>query len=182
MNFQKVTKNSSNSVWCLKGYISSSSRWSFQAAMILLCHCQLWFSRIPSQFQKNCRYLEKDIPLQLLHFKDLIICLSDSQRFLSLKCYLLRLIPVLDLPPWTLKSLPEIEKLSKVHFNRFYPWRNVFKKWEENYFRLDRSLLNYDQCCTQSSVDHLRIKSHVRQLYFVTQRCCPSLRAMNEIY
>lgn len=78
-------------------------------------------------------------------------------------------------------SVPQNRKgnWGKCFFTSFIFGGIFLRNEKKNYPKLDRSILNYDQFYSQSAFYHLIIKIHIGQLYFVTPRFCPSLRATN---
>ena len=122
------------------------------------------------QIQKTFSVLKNCILFQLLYFK---ICVKE---FICLFLSLTLLLPEVPssqnehsswVASWSLEIVlqgREEEGLSKMHFNLFCLWRNIFKKCKENYFRFSTNVCNYDQFYNQNSVCYLVVKIHINQL------------------
>ena len=137
----------------------------FQTAMILLCYCQLWFSHVPAKSKKlsvslkiafffsfcTSEYVWKNSFVSFSQSHVLVPEVPSSQNERSSRVASLSLEIVLQ--------GREEEGWSKMHFNPFCLWRNIFKKCEENYFRFSKNVCNYDQFYNQSSVCYLVVKA-----------------------
>ena len=130
----------------------------FQTDMILLCYCRLWFSHLLAKSKKL------SVSLKIAYFFS--FCTSEYVWKNSFVSFSQSHVLVPEVPSyqnehssWVSSLSLEIvlqgreeEGLSKMHFNLFCLWRNIFKKCKENCFRFSKNVCNYDQFYNQSSV------------------------------